>query len=92
MQTFTTEEFFAKLDELGENEVRIKLVTKIYGPNSDKRALAEEWLRRKEDQRRDEREDRSAERARRMMYSAWAANVIAIIAAITAIVAAIKAS
>ena len=52
-ETFTAAKFWAKLDELGEEQVRLNIIGQIYGPNSDKLRLANEWLRRKAQERED---------------------------------------
>ena len=90
-ETFTAKQFFAELTEIGEDEVRLRLITKKYSSGNHKKELALEWLRLKEDGRRLKIERASARRSERMIITAFAANVIAVIAAITAIVAAIKA-
>ncbi len=51
--TFTKEQFWAELDALGEEEVRVRVVTKRYGNASAKRSLAEEWLRSKDQEHKD---------------------------------------
>jgi hypothetical protein len=48
-ETFTKEQFWAELDQLGEESVRVNLfVAKTYGDGGPKRTLAEEWLRSRE--------------------------------------------
>lgn len=89
-ETFTKEQFWAELDELGEEQVRVNLdVTKIYGDVGSKRALALEWLRRR-DQSRSETSNREQMRiARSAKNAAWIAAIAAIVAAIIAAVAAV---
>jgi hypothetical protein len=48
MEFWTKEQFWAELDNHGEDEVRVKLATKIYTDLNEKGALAREWLHRKE--------------------------------------------
>ena len=91
-ETFTAEQFFAELEALGEESVRLNLIAKKYGSGNHKKELAEEWLRLLEDQRREDREAASERRAERMISTARLANIIAVIAAITAIIAAITAT
>ena len=90
-ETFTAKQFFAELEEIGEDEVRLRLITKIYSSTKYKKELAEEWLRLQEDRRRLASEASAARRSERMINSARVANIIAIVAAIIAIVAATKA-
>lgn len=51
VDTFTETEFWATLDAVGEDQVRINLIKKIYGDHGAKRELVLEWLRRKEESR-----------------------------------------
>ena len=53
MVASTKEEFWIELDAIGEELVRERVVTKKYGKAGDKLALAEEWLRIKEQERKD---------------------------------------
>ncbi len=48
------DEFFAKLEETGEDVVRAHLAQRIYGGSRE--PLVEEWLRRKEQERNDSSE------------------------------------
>lgn len=88
-ETFTKEQFWEKLDSIGEDEVRLKVRLKHYGDASDKRELAEEWLRRKDQARVDESEASNREIsldtlriAKSAKNAAWAAVIMAIIAII----------
>jgi len=47
-EKFTEWEFWDKLDVVGEDQVRINLIKKIYGDHGAKRELVLEWLFRKE--------------------------------------------
>lgn len=54
METFTAEQFFAELEKTGEDVVRTRVATRtVYGAGNKKHQLAEEWLRRKDQERRD---------------------------------------
>ena len=46
----TESDFWAKLDVVGEEQVRINLIKNIYGDHGTKRELVQEWLRRKENE------------------------------------------
>jgi hypothetical protein len=92
--TWTKDEFFAELDEAGEDEVRVRLATKIYTDVNEKGALAREWLQRRELSRTAELErSRAASSleqiriARSAKNAAWTAAIAAIIAAMFAAVA-----
>ena len=92
--TFTKESFWAELEKIGEDAVRIRVVTQAYGKVGPKLALAEEWLRRKDQERREASDalsmasSREANRiARSAKNAAWIAATAAIIAAICAMVA-----
>lgn len=80
-ETFTESEFWATLDAVGENQVRINLIKKIYGDHGAKRELTLEWLRRKEEERSLEA---SAKRDAREIKTLRIAILAIIIAAIAA--------
>jgi hypothetical protein len=93
---FKPEDFFAELEKLGVDEVRVRLATKIYSDVNNKATLAREWLMRKDQSRAAEterkRDDSSAEQiriARSAKNAAWTAAIAAIVAAIIAAVAAV---
>ena len=87
-EKFTKEEFWSELDELGEDEVRVRLyVQKRYGDASDKRALAEEWLRRKAAATHDAIEQEQLQIARDAARQARLANKIAAAAFIVSVIA-----
>ncbi len=66
------DEFFAELEEIGEDEVRTRLATqRIYG--SDKRPLVEEWLRQRESSRKEAFNREQAEIARDAAAATWEA-------------------
>ena len=48
VETWTKEQFWAELDAMGEDTVRLRVRTVFWGPASEKVPLAEEWLSRKE--------------------------------------------
>ena len=95
------DQFRAKLDELGENKVRARLVLDVYGAR--KRPLVVEWLAQQaegrqadEQERQESREDealvlarRADKRAARANLIAWIANATAYVAALIAVVAVI---
>lgn len=81
-ETFTKEQFWSELDELGEDEVRVRFsVTKQFGDVGAKHELTKLWLADK----RDAREAASMAKIRRDVridrYIAIAAVIIAAIAA-----------
>jgi hypothetical protein len=49
--TFSTEQFWAELDALGEEKVRERAVVGAYGSGHNKKELAQEWLRQKDQAR-----------------------------------------
>ncbi len=66
------DEFFAELEETGEDEVRTRLATqRIYG--NDKRPLVEEWLRQRESSRKEAFNREQAEVARDAAAATWEA-------------------
>lgn len=85
-------EVWAKYDAIGEDEVRKRIVSKNYaGQNL---ALAQEWLRRKDQERAEvesSRKDASNREqiniARSAKNAAWIAAIAAIVAAIAAVIA-----
>ncbi|HEY7301598.1 MAG TPA: hypothetical protein VH684_27215 [Xanthobacteraceae bacterium] len=92
--TWTKEEFWAELDEIGEDEVRVRLATKYYSDVNERGPLAREWLQRRELSRAAEversREASSLEHmriARSAKNAAWTAAIAAMIAAMFAAVA-----
>ena len=96
-ETFTEAEFWAKLDAVGENQVRINLIKKIYGDHGAKRDLVLEWLRRKEEARaleasakRDAREEATLAIAKSAKASVRYDRYIAIAAITIAAIAAHK--
>ena|SRR6267154_340568 len=81
-ETFTKESFWAELDALGEDEVRIRLtVTKQYGDVGSKHELTKLWLARKDSDKRNAREERTLSLASRANRVAYIAVIIAAIAA-----------
>jgi hypothetical protein len=82
------------MDEWGEDEIRLKIAQRLFGTDSEKLSLAQEWLRRKSQDRVDEAERLQRESslesnqiARSAKNAAWAAAIAAIIAAICAVIA-----
>ena len=94
METWTQEEFWSELEQLGENGVRIRLANKLYSDVNER--LAREWLQQKElaraaelERRRGEREAAQLEAAARASAAANTRAAIAIMIAATALVASI---
>ncbi len=78
----TQEELEAELEKLGEDRVRARLATSVYGHAGNKRVLVVEWLR-KMAQSRFERSERK--RNMRDTIAAISA-IVAAVAAITSII------
>jgi hypothetical protein len=85
--TSKEERFWEQLDALGEAEVRLKLATGFYGgpQNYDRRPLAEEWLRRREQQRAEGRDQSTRKIAIASIMIATVLSVIAIAISIVAL-------
>ena len=49
----TEKELWPELEKIGEETVRARLATHVYGDAGNKRALIEEWLRQKNQERKD---------------------------------------
>lgn len=93
METFTKERFWAELDQIGEEGVRERIVTKRFATHNHKLALAEEWLARRERATAHESASAAAKvtadaaRTNRMtMYAAWSAVGISVLALIVSLV------
>jgi hypothetical protein len=93
METWTKEDFWAELDQIGPDEVRVRLAIKYYSDATEKGPLAREWLRRMDQTASDEREHSKIASnveqiriARSAKNAAWAAAIMAAIAAIAAII------
>jgi hypothetical protein len=71
-ETFTAEQFFAECEALGEDKIRIRLAGKIYGDGNHKKALAQEWLRLREQTRIDHNNDTMLQTAISSKDAAWA--------------------
>ncbi|PKP68607.1 MAG: hypothetical protein CVT83_05150 [Alphaproteobacteria bacterium HGW-Alphaproteobacteria-5] len=82
---WTKEQFWAELETLGEDAVRVKVAVKGY--DDVRRGLAEEWLRLRESARNEASSLEQARIARSAKNAAWAAAIAAIIAAICVIIA-----
>ena len=92
----TPDEFFAELEKTGEHQVRAQFVTaSVYG--SSERDLAEEWLRRKDQERKDsfnreqleiarDAADAARDAARAAKTAANTAKIALVIAAISIII------
>lgn len=96
-ETFTESEFWAKLEAVGEDQVRINLIKKVYGDHGAKCELVLEWLRRKEEARaleasakRDAREEETLAIAKSTKASVRYDRYIAIAAIMIAAIAAHK--
>lgn len=94
-ETYNETDFWATLDAIGEDQVRINIIKKIYGDHGAKRELTLEWLRRKEESRateasdkRDKREEETLDIAKSAKDSVRYDRYIAITAIIIAAIAA----
>lgn len=77
-ETWTREEFFKKLEDTGEADVRINLAGSIYGPpRSEKRILVEQWLFERERRAEDAKHATDKAFAREANDIALAANALA---------------
>jgi len=85
----TVDEYFAELEDVGEDFVRRKLALGHYGETGDRRATVQLWLSGKDQERRELSEEESRATARSAKKAAWAAAIAAIIAAIAVIVSAV---
>ena len=93
MTDIDRDKFFAELEELGEEEVRIRYTSaRVYG--AGKANLVKAWLNKKDQERAASEEARNDDSnreqiniARSAKNAAWAAAIAAIIAAICAIIA-----
>jgi hypothetical protein len=95
-ETFTKEQFWANLEQFGEQEVRLRLGMGEYGINSPHRALVDEWLRNKNQRRSEASQAEALSIARSAKDAAWEAaraarqaNTIAMIAIVVAAIAAV---
>jgi hypothetical protein len=87
----TRDEVFAEFEADGEPLVRKRLITEHYGPpGAYRRGFAEEWLRLREEARRDASNLEQLEVARSAKNAAWAAAIAAILAAICAVIAVVQ--
>ena len=86
------DEFFAELETTGELQVRTNIAQKYYGFHNGKMQLAEEWLRIKDQDRRDSADAREEAARREQINIARSAKNAAWVAAIAAIIAAICAA
>ncbi len=83
----TDEQLWAELEEIGEDKVRTRLATNVYGHAGNKRVLVEEWLRRKDQARKDSSNREQIAIARAAAAAAWDATGAARSAAKTAKIA-----
>jgi hypothetical protein len=82
------DELFAEFEKDGEALVRERLIIEHYGSKGTWRhGFAEEWLRLKEDARKEASNLEQSKIARSAKNAAWAAAIAAIIAAICAVIA-----
>ena len=47
-ETWTKEQFWKELDDVGEDEVRVRLATRYYTDLNERGGLAREWIQRKD--------------------------------------------
>jgi hypothetical protein len=82
----TRDELFAEYERDGEALVRERLIIEHYGPpGAYRRGFAEEWLRLREESRRNASNLEQTSIARSAKNAAWAAAIAAIIATICAV-------
>jgi hypothetical protein len=86
-QQITKTEFYAQLEEAGEELVRERLARSHFGDRGDKRAMVVLWLEGKDQARRDTSNRESLRIAKSAKNAAWAAAIAAIIAAVCAVIA-----
>ena len=82
----TQEELWAELEAAGEDTVRARLATHVYGEVGNKHALVEEWLRRKDQSRFDAASLEQRRNARNAKNAAIIAAIAAMLAAIVSII------
>ncbi len=70
-ETFTSAQFYAECEKLGEDKVREGVLTKRYGSGNHKLELAQEWLRRKEQERESAQVAEQTAIAQRAADAAW---------------------
>jgi len=85
-----TDKFRATLDELGEPDVRHRLKMNYWLRGSPQTALAEEWVRHKEEARSDASNSESLKIARSAKNAAWVAAISAIIAIVVSVIALVR--
>lgn len=79
------EELKRRLEESGEDKVRERLASNIYG--SQERPVVEEWLLSKEREKSDKKMEEYLNIARSAKHAAWIAAIAALISAMAAIAA-----
>ena len=79
------EELKRRLEESGEDKVRERLASNIYG--SQERPIVEEWLLSKEREKSDKKVEEYLNIARSAKHAAWIAAIAALISAMAAIAA-----
>lgn len=86
----TKDEMFAEFERAGEDIVRERLIGEAYGtkglPGSFKAGFAEEWLRLRDEARRDASNTEQIRTARSAKNAAWTAAIAAMIATICTII------
>ena len=82
------EELKQRLEEVGEDKVRERLASNIYG--AQERPIVEEWLSSKEREKNEEQMEEYIKIARSAKHAAWVAAIAAIISALAAIAAWIR--
>ncbi len=78
-------EFKRKIEETGENKVRERLASGIYGPK--KTPIVKEWLAYREKERNDVKYQETLLIAKSAKRAAWVAAVVAIISALVTVIA-----
>jgi hypothetical protein len=78
------EKFIAHLEELGEEEVKARLIRGSYGHAGDVYSRVDFWLQSKADARKEDREAMSLSISRKALFNSRMATIIAAIAIIIA--------
>ena len=82
------EELKRRLEEVGEDKVRGRLSSNIYGPQE--KPIVEEWLSSKEREKSEKKMEEYIKIARSAKRAAWLAAIAALISALAAIAAWIR--
>ena len=86
-EIFTKTQFWAELDEAGEDIVRERVIAERYGHGNHKLELAREWLRLKDVARSNEREQQHLGNERSAKNAAWVSAIAAATSVVVSLVA-----